>query len=430
MNINLWSLNYSPELTGIGFYSGELGSYLATQGHNVSVVTTFPYYPRWEKRPGDRRVLFRTDEIDTVKVHRCWHYVPKKPALVSRLFYEISFIITSILQQLFLPAPDVYVVVSPPLMLGLAAVIVSTIKGAPFVLHLQDMQLDSALGLGLLKAPMIRRILESVERSIYQQATRVSAITSQMCEALRLKGVPDSKIVLFPNWVQLPDPKDIRAPGLWKNERGIAEGVPLISYAGSLSFRQGMEIVIEVAQLLKDVSPAIFVIAGEGPEKDRLRKLANQHHLTNVLFEDVLSFDEHTNLLVDSDICLIPQRRGTGSSSFPSKLLKILALKCPVITNADTDSSLYEAVCEGGFGRTVDNEDIEALAKIITDLVGNSHLREQMAVKGRRFAQSFHKPDVLNCFQQVLSGVVAPRSLRNSAKLEQSVAKKELEIAS
>lgn len=48
MKILLYGINYSPELTGIGKYSGEQARWLAAQGHAVRVVTAPPYYPQWQ----------------------------------------------------------------------------------------------------------------------------------------------------------------------------------------------------------------------------------------------------------------------------------------------------------------------------------------------------------------------------------------------
>lgn len=48
MKILLYGVNYAPELTGIGKYSGEMAIWLAEQGHEVRVVTAPPYYPEWK----------------------------------------------------------------------------------------------------------------------------------------------------------------------------------------------------------------------------------------------------------------------------------------------------------------------------------------------------------------------------------------------
>jgi colanic acid biosynthesis glycosyl transferase WcaI len=132
MKINVWGINYAPEPTGIAPYNTALCDHLKRHGHEVHMVTAFAYYPAWKKAPEDRGKIFRTDEVamrgtdqegreGRVPVHRCWQYVPRKASALKRIFHEGSFVATSFLRQLTLPAPDAYVVVSPPLLLGAAA---------------------------------------------------------------------------------------------------------------------------------------------------------------------------------------------------------------------------------------------------------------------------------------------------------------------
>ena len=109
------------------------------------MVTTFAYYPAWRKSAQDRHLLFRTDNINDVPVHRCWHFVPACVTAWKRIIHEGTFVFTSTLRILSLKRPDVYVIASPPLLLGTAAWFVSKIKDAPFVFHVQDLQPDAAV---------------------------------------------------------------------------------------------------------------------------------------------------------------------------------------------------------------------------------------------------------------------------------------------
>ena len=135
MKITLWGINYAPEVIGIAPFNTALCEYLSRRGHDVDVVTSFPYYPEWKKRALDRGRVFRTDFAGGVRVHRCWLYVPQKVRALKRIVHEASFIATSFLRVMNLPRPDVFVVVSPPRLLGIAAWIAGLVKHAPFVFH-------------------------------------------------------------------------------------------------------------------------------------------------------------------------------------------------------------------------------------------------------------------------------------------------------
>src|SRR5947209_1949948 len=148
MRVIVWGINYAPEFTGISPHNVALCEFLQTRGHDVEMVTTFSYYPTWRKLSEDRGKLYRTDIINGVPVHRCWHFVPPRVNALKRILHEATFIFTSTLRTFALRRADVYVVVSPPLLLGAAAWFVGAIKRAPFVFHVQDMQPDAAVGLG------------------------------------------------------------------------------------------------------------------------------------------------------------------------------------------------------------------------------------------------------------------------------------------
>ena len=205
MRVIVWGINYAPEFTGIAPHNVALCEFLHAKGDDVSMVTGFPYYPSWEKRPEDRGQLYRTDRINGVPVHRCWHFVPARVSALKRMFHEASFVFTSTLRALSLPRADVYVLVSPPLLLGVAGWLVGKIKGAPFVFHVQDMQPDAAVGLGMLKASWFTRALYALESFAYRQAARVSGITRGMLTSFQGKGVPEAKLVYFPNAIALGD---------------------------------------------------------------------------------------------------------------------------------------------------------------------------------------------------------------------------------
>src|SRR5262245_60013179 len=121
LKVTVWGINYAPEVVGIGPFNTALCRFLLERSHSVRMVTTFPYYPAWEKQRRDCGALFRTENLDGVPVHRCWHFVPKRPSPFKRILHEISFVTSSFVRQLLLPRPDVLVVVSPPLFLGAAA---------------------------------------------------------------------------------------------------------------------------------------------------------------------------------------------------------------------------------------------------------------------------------------------------------------------
>jgi colanic acid biosynthesis glycosyl transferase WcaI len=91
VKILLISTNYSPELTGVGKYSGEMISWLAEQGHEVRVVCAPPYYPQWKVGKGYSSWRFQIENSLNKKVYRCPLWVPAKPSGLKRIIHLASF---------------------------------------------------------------------------------------------------------------------------------------------------------------------------------------------------------------------------------------------------------------------------------------------------------------------------------------------------
>ena len=407
MKVNVWGINYTPELIGIAVYNTEMCEFFRSRGHEVTMVTAFPYYPAWKIEAPYRGKLFTTQDLGGVNVLRCWLYVPHSPTVLKRMLHELSFVMVSAWRQFWLPAPDVYLVVSPPLLLGLAAWFVSWLKRRPFVFHVQDLQPDTALELSMLKAKFLVDLLLAIEAFIYKRAARVSVPTRPLCQVLiEKKKLPPAKVVYFPNWVSLP-PK-LPESGGWKGSHGIDREQALVTYCGNVGVKQGLEIVLDAARALQGKLAVTFLIGGNGARKSSLRQTVDEESLGNVILKDVLPEEEHNQLLLDSSICLVTQRPGSGRSFFPSKLLKILAYERPVITNAEPGSPLFEAVKEGKFGLCV-NSDGTSLAQAVSALLADEPTRQEMGKAGRKYVSQFTRELVLAAEEETLAAVAAER---------------------
>lgn len=413
MRVIAWGINYAPELTGIGPYNTALCEWLARHGHDIRMVTAFRYYPEWRKNHADRRRLFRTESLNGVRVHRCWHFVPARGTAAKRIIHEASFVFASLLRTLILPRPDVYVVVSPPLLLGAAAWLISRIKRAPFVFHVQDLQPDAALGLGMLKPGVFTRALYRLEAFAYRGATRVSGISGGMTRAFQHKGVLKEKIALLPNGVVIPS--RLPAGGAFRRRHGISKEVFLAVYAGNLGMKQGLDVLLDAAPLLP-VAAIHLIICGDGARREHLSRRVASERFRNVLLLPLQAPGDYEEMLVDADCCLITQQRGTGAFFFPSKLLVALAFAKAIVSVADEESELARAVKAGHCGVNARPENPASIAKSLLALAGDRTGCAAMGESGRRFAEQFAMARVLEEFERVLQQTAQDVSKQSAAE--------------
>jgi colanic acid biosynthesis glycosyl transferase WcaI len=394
MRVIVWGINYAPEITGIAPHNVSLCEYLHATGHDVEMVTTFAYYPAWRKSPEDRNRLYRTDRINGVPVHRCWHFVPERVTPLKRIIHEATFAFTSTLRILFLKAPDVYVVASPPLILGTAAWLVSVFKRAPFIFHVQDLQPDAAVGLGMLREGWFTRALYRLEAFAYKHALRVSSISPEILDAFRRKHVPEEKLILYPNSVALPAASEIPMARKFREKHGFTPTEFLAVYAGNLGVKQGLDILLDAAELLRSSTNIRIVLCGDGAERTTLEQSVGKRGLTNLAMLPLQSGVDYQELLVDADVSFITQQSGSGNAFFPSKLLVTLAHYSPVITVADDESALARAVKLGKFGINIIPGQPREVAQSLTEMAHDPTRLRDWALAGRTYVEQFEQSRV------------------------------------
>ena len=405
MRVVVWGINYAPEITGIAPHNVALCEFLQRHGHDIEMVTTFSYYPAWRKRAEDRHKLFRTDRINGVHVHRCWHLVPRRVSAWKRILHEATFVLTSTMRIFLVPRPDVYVIVSPPLLLGAAGWLAATVKRAPFVFHVQDLQPDAAVGLGMLRTGLFTRALYGLEAFAYKHATRVSGISEEILDAFRRKGVPENKLILFPNAVALPAAVEIPGRGRFRARHHFSPNEFLAIYAGNLGVKQGLQILFDAAELLRSEKDIRIVLAGDGAARESLEQELRARDLTNLLMLPLQFGTDYKELLVDADVSLITQQSGSGNAFFPSKLLITLAYSSPVVTVADEESALARVVADGKFGRNIIPGKPDQLARTFRELARDRQQLRAWGEAGRVYVERFEQRRVLEKFVEQLESL-------------------------
>lgn len=382
MRIVILSINYWPEETGIGPYTTHRAEFLAGAGHDVTVCTTFPYYPEW-KVDARYRGRFTSNEVrNGVKILRLRAYVPSPVTSLKRIAHEASFVLGSFARAALCRRPDLLFVISPPLGLGLSAFVLSRIWRRQYVFDVMDLQPDAAAELGMLP-PRFLRALYQVERFAYRHAALVSTLTHGMRSKIVGKGFNEAKVTLF-------EPRadealfDIRpSEGLaFRSRHGLGEKF-LVTHSGNMGVKQGMEVIIEAANLTREDSSLLYFIVGDGAARAGIELRAAQLGLTNVRFMPVLSTVEFRGLLAASNVCLVTQRRTVSDVVFPSKIVTYLAAGCPVIASVNESSEVARTIRESRSGLVVEPERPDALAGAIAEL------RQQPLDEFRRNASQF-----------------------------------------
>jgi len=398
----VYGMNFAPEFTGVGRYTGELALALAAMGWSITAIVTPPHYPGW-RVPAPYRNLYRTEDVGGIEVIRCPLYLARDMRGLARLLAPLSFALSSLpvaLWRLLRHRPDVLLCIEPTLFSAPVAAALARLLGVRTILHVQDLEIDGAFEVGHLKNGMVRRAALMFERVTLRLFDRVVTISETMRAALIAKGVPAARTSVIRNWVDLGAiaPIGTRA---YREVVGILPSAFVALYSGNIGAKQGLDMMLDAAERLSGRTDVLFVIAGEGPEKARLQ--ARYGHLGTVRF---LGFQPEAALsafLDMADVHVVPQLATTADFALPSKLGPILASGRRVIVATRADQELARFL--GSAATQIAPGDDAALADAVLALVQAStddHRADRLAL-----AATLSKDTAIAHFAQELAGPAA-----------------------
>jgi colanic acid biosynthesis glycosyl transferase WcaI len=410
MKILIHGINYTPEILGAGKYTGEMGQWLATRGHQVRVVTAPPYYPAWRVEEGYSAREYRHERVTGVDVWRCPLWVPDKPSGLKRLLHLASFAASSfpVMLRQALWRPDVVVLIEPTLFCAPSAWLAARLCTAKRWLHIQDLELDAATGLGMLSIGHVRRALYGVERSLLRGAQRVSTITEAMRRRVMDKGVPERSTWLLPNWSDIEFVRPMQRDNEVRQAFGAGPGDVLALYAGNMGEKQGLDLILDVADRLKEQRHIKFAMVGTGTTRDRLERTAASRGLANVRFFPAQPLERLPLMLAAGDVHLVVQRREAADLVMPSKLTNILAAGRPSVATADPGTALYAVLNNHDCGITTTPGNVQEVVASLVVLAEDSTMRERLGRNARRYAEShLDKEKILTLFETNMRELVS-----------------------
>lgn len=419
MKILILGLNYAPEKVGVAVYTTGMAEYLAEAGHDVRVVAGQPYYPAWKIMEGYSAFSFSRRQENGVDVTRAPHYVPRRPSGAKRLLHQASFALSS-----FFPAawsalvwrPDIVLAIAPSLIAAPMARIAALLGGSRSWLHVQDFEVEAAFATDLLKSDGLgARLARGFENAVLKGFDTVSTISPQMCRKLREKGVAKGRIVEYRNWADIDTIRPMMEPSSYRAEWRISTRYVAL-YSGNIANKQGIEIIVDAARLLKDRLDLTFVVCGEGPSRANLE--AQAAGLADIQFRDLQPKERLNDLMNLATVHLLPQKDGAADLVLPSKLANVLASGRPVVATAALGTGLAEEV--EGCGIVTPPEDAQAFAHAIGVLVDDAEMAAAYGAAGRERAETRWSRDrILSAIKARLGAAAAGRTeLLQSADIE------------
>ena len=410
MRILILTQYYPPEMGAPQNRLSDLAQWLMRSGHNVTILTALPNYPRgriFEDYQGRFLVEERSENID---IFRAWIYATKKKSFVQRLLNYFSFVCSSLAVGIWkIGQQDIVIVESPPLFLGISGYLLSLLKGAKLVLNVSDLWPESAVAMGILKNKTLIRLSSWLEELLYRRSHLITGQTQGIVDNIRSRP-PHKQAFLITNGVNvkaflLALKSDERME--LRREFGLGSEF-VIGYAGLHGLAQGLETVVEAAHLLADHKGLLFAFFGDGPEKEKLLRLADQFRLNNIRFYPPQATTRVPALVGSFDIALIPLRKlNIFKGALPSKMFEAMAAAVPIIVSIDGEARHLVEKAQAGV--TVEAENPGAMADAILQLYSNQECLKTLGLNGQRYVVEHHdRQKIAQEFERLLVGLYCP----------------------
>jgi glycosyltransferase involved in cell wall biosynthesis len=260
----------------------------------------------------------------------------------------------------------------------------SRTRGIPFVLEIRDLWPDAILASGVGNDnSMFSKTLSAISGFLYQNCDHLVVVTPAFkAEIVRDYGINPEKISIVENGVETELFSDKGETKAINDQPGF-ENKFVVSYVGTHGLAHGLSTMLQAASRLQEQYPDIlFLLVGEGADKEHLVKLAKNRGLTNVSFLPQQPREKVPAIIRASDVCMVMLKKAPiFKTVIPTKMLEFMACARPVILGVDGQARQVLEEAEGGVFTEPDDPD--ALADTIIRLYEDATLRNTLGQNGR-----------------------------------------------
>jgi colanic acid biosynthesis glycosyl transferase WcaI len=391
MQVLFQNLHYLPDGGPSAPLFGMLCEALVKRGHEVTVVAAVPHYPSGRVQEQYRGWRVRRSVEKGVRVVRIPVPSLNRSRMSQRLMQLLVYQIGSVLGAWKEPF-DIGVYTSPTLSMLLPFAYHNVLRKKAAIYSIHDVYPQVGITLGIFRQPWVISLVSAMEKFCLRRSAYVRILSESFALPLKSLGVPDKKMVLIYDWVDINLIRPASKENRFSRKNGLAEKF-VVQYAGNIGLSQGLGHVLEAAQELSPNQDILFLFVGDGAGRERLENDARKLKLTNVMFLPFQPRPRLPEVLASADLSLVTLKKGITTGSLPSKSFSILSSGRPIIASVDEDSDMARLVERSQAGVTVPPEEPHLLAEAILNLKGNPAACRQMGIRGREYVEKYHSPE-------------------------------------
>lgn len=387
MKILILSDRFHPEVSAPSVRIVDHARVWVEQGHEVTVVTGAPNFPRGELFEGYTNAPYQEEWIDGIRTIRLWSYMAPNTGFAKRILDYNSLVASQVAFFWKYPDFDVVLASSPPIFTALAGYALAKLRRRPWVFEVRDIWPASIRATAASDDSRMLDLIEKMELWLYDKADRVVVLTDAFVDDLTGRGVPSDKIDVVINGVDTSRFDADALDGDARDALGVPRDVFLAGYIGTTGMAHGLQTVVEAAERCKDHPDIQFLILGEGAKRAELEALAQSKGLTNLLFRDFVPHEVVPKYLAALDASIVHLRPDPlFETVIPSKIFECMSMGVPIVMAVPGEGA--KIVRAAGAGVCIPSADPQAMADTVVNLSKDSTRRNTLANKGRAAARA------------------------------------------
>ena len=361
---------------------------LVKRGHEVTVLTGFPQYPKGKIYKGYGFCKEYEHEWNGIRIERL-KVLPRGKTPIGMLLNCLTFVTEGRkwVKHCAQKYDAVYVFEVSPVTVGLPAVEYKKKFGTPIYFNVQDLWPENVeVVLGIHNKFVIGKINKIVD-TIYSASDKILCSSNGFVENIKARGVPAEKLVFWPQFCDEPDFVNAEKPAIY------ADNTFKIVFAGNIGEAQGLDLLIETSKRLKDRADIKFYLVGDGRARKRLENTAKKENIDNVIFVGKVPSEEADRYIHFADVAYLSFKdNDIFNMTIPAKLQSYMACGTPILAAAGGESR--DIVIKSECGCSCERN-AEKIADSIVQLKSDEKMLQLMREKSKLYYRSNYMPNKL-----------------------------------
>lgn len=352
MKICIFTNHFYPE----DFKVNDIAFELAGRGHDITVITAVPDYPKGKFFDGYGWFRRSREDVNGCHVIRL-PIIPRgkggaKRLVLHYLSYYISSSVFTFVHKLFHKYDAVFVHLTSPFFIGLAATQLKRWQKIPMLFWTLDLWPESITAAAGISHPLIIKPLTKQVQKVYDNCDAILIGSKGFEKSICEKGDYKDKCVYFPNWCESAElPKDVEKYRSVEPFAFFTEKEFVVLFAGNIGEAQNLDCVIDAAVAIRETNPLVkFVFLGDGRAREHLvQKSADNGILDKtVFFPGRFPIESMPYFMNQADVLLVSLKYELiFNLTVPSKVQFYMAQGKPILAmlNGDGANLVREAKC-------------------------------------------------------------------------------------